>query len=343
MVNFQELIPGFPEEIALEILSRLHYTAHHAAASVCRKWRHLLKSKQFYFHRKQAGLTHRAACFVQLKAQRPAEGQKSAGLPAFGITVFDSVSQKWERLNSVPGHPNGLPLFCEVASSEGKLVIVGGWEPVSYNPVTDVFVYDFVTRRWHPGKDMPSKRSLFAIGAISGKIFIAGGHDEDKNALNTAWVYDIEKDEWAELTRMSEERDECQGLVIGSEFWVVSGYDTASQGMFKRTAEVYNAELAQWQKVDDVWDTCQNPRLSIGVNKDGKLFNWADIDSMVRVGTCAVELGNRALVRGSNYPGEIRRYFSVERDENGQYGAFKELKVPEEFSGFIQSACHVEI
>ncbi|GAB4843743.1 hypothetical protein Ancab_013708 [Ancistrocladus abbreviatus] len=331
MVGFQELIPGFPEEIALDILTRLHYTTYLAARSVCRRWRHLLKSRQFYYHRKQTGHTHLGACFIQSVtpplAETESDGSKSDGPPTMGISFFDSVSQNWERVDHVPGYPDGLPLFCQVSGSEGKLVVMGGWDPVSYEPVKDVFVYDFITRRWRRGKNMPSKRSLFAIGAINGKIFIAGGHDEEKNALTSAWVYDTEEDEWYELTQMNEERDECQGLVIGSEFWVVSGYDTANQGIFKQSAEAYDAGLNQWRKVENAWDTCQNPRLVIGTGKGRRLFNWAESDSVSLVGTCAIELGNRSLVNGSIYPAEIRGFFIAEKDENGEYAKRHSLAV----------------
>ena len=79
---------------------------------------------------------------------------------------------------------------------------MGGWDPASYNPVIDVFVYNFTTRRWRCGND------------------IAGGHDENKNVLKSAWVYDLRKDEWAELTQMSQERDECEEVVIGWWFFL---------------------------------------------------------------------------------------------------------------------------
>ena len=97
---------------------------------------------------------------------------------------------------------------------------MGGWDPASYNPVTDVFVYDFTTRRWRWGNDMSSKRLFFAIKAISGWVYIAGVHDENKNVLESEWVYDLRKDEWAELSRMSQERDKCEGVVIGWWFFL---------------------------------------------------------------------------------------------------------------------------
>jgi hypothetical protein len=40
-------------------------------------------------------------------------------------------------------------------------------------------------------------------------VFVAGGHDNQKNALQSAEVYDANADKWRTLPAMAEERDEC--------------------------------------------------------------------------------------------------------------------------------------
>ncbi|MTV29039.1 hypothetical protein FTX61_27265, partial [Nitriliruptoraceae bacterium ZYF776] len=121
-------------------------------------------------------------------------------------------------------------------------------------------MYEFPTQRWTKRVDMPSTRSFFAVGACNGKVYVAGGHDENKNALRSAWVYDVVSDKWTELAQMSEERDECEGVIVGSEFWVVSGYDTDSQGRFKDSADVYDFVTCEWRRVDEVWGVSRCPR-----------------------------------------------------------------------------------
>ncbi|RVX09774.1 F-box/kelch-repeat protein [Vitis vinifera] len=284
MAQFTELIPGLPEEIALECFTRLPYTSHRVAAQVCRRW----------------------GSFFRARSSTTAESKPDS--PTKQLAWFKR-SLTWERIAPVPKYPDGLPLFCQVTSSEGKLVVMGGWDPESYDPVKDVFVYDFTTRRWKQGRDMPSKRSFFAAGELEGRIFVAGGHDDSKNALSTAWVYDVRRDEWSELTRMSDERDECQGVVIGSEFWVVSGYGTESQGGFVKSAESLDLETGRWNRVDEAWGTNQCPRSCVGVGKDGKLFSWAESDTAVGVGACAVDLGDWTLLTGSAYQGAPQGFF----------------------------------
>ncbi|MBA0588224.1 F-box/kelch-repeat protein At2g44130 [Gossypium raimondii] len=337
-----ELLPSLPEELGLECLSRLPYTAYRLASRVCHRWRELLQSLDFYYHRKRLGYTQKLACLLLVFNSGIQNGPKNPGVSvssSYGIAVFDSVSQSWDRLAPVPRYLNGLPLFCQLASCEGKLVVMGGWDPVMYDPVTDVFIYDFVTQQWRQGKDMPSKRSFFAIGACGGRVFVAGGHDENKNASRTAWVYDLRTDEWAELGELSQERDECEGVVIGEEeFWVVSGYRTESQGQFDGSADVYGFKSEQWRRVEGVWEPGRCPRSCVGIGEDGKLLNWAEINPGVRVRAC----GGRVLVTGSEYGCGALGFYTVETKE-GQNSKMENISVPNEFSEFVHAACYAEI
>ncbi|CAL8998402.1 unnamed protein product [Prunus brigantina] len=346
-LKLTQLLPGLPEELGLECLTRLPYSEHPVASQVCRPWRTLLESQQFYHHRKKNGHTHKVACLVQALPHEhvvsESDGPKSNDSPSYGIAVFDPVSCSWQRVDPVPKYPNGLPLFCQLASCEGKLVAMGGWDPVTYDLVTDVFVYDFTNSQWRKGNDMPSKRSFFAIGSYSGRVYVAGGHDENKNALKSAWVYDLRLDEWTELTQMSQGRDECQGVVIGDEFWVVSGYGTESQGVFEGGAEALEFGSGRWRRVDGAWEVGQCPRQCVGVGRDGKLTSWSELDSAVRVGTCGVTVGGGTLVMGSEYQGAKQGFYMVEEMKGGQNGKLERISVPDEFSGFVQSGCCVEI
>lgn len=339
--QLDELIPGLPEEIALECLTRVHYSAHQITSQVCKIWLELLQSGEFYYHRKQTGRTHKLSCLVQ--AVRVSSETKQTGPPSFLLSVFDPVMGNWDRIDPIPKYPNGLPLFCQITSSEGKIFIMGGCNPSSWEVVKDIFMYDFATRTWTQCADLPSNCSFFAVGAMEGRIFIAGGHDENKNALNSAWVFDIKKNEWTELPRMSEDRDECEGIVIGSEFWVVSGYDTENQGRFKNNAEVFDPAKGEWRRVEDAWMVNQCPRSCVGVGKDGRLTSWTEFDPEVRVGVCGVDLGDRLVVTGSAYHGAPREVFVAEKSNEGQIGKLIKTQVPDGFSGHVQSGCCVEI
>nr|GMD03784.1 F-box/kelch-repeat protein At1g15670-like [Ipomoea batatas] len=337
--EFSELIPGLPEELALECLTRLHYSAHSVSSHVCKRWRELLQSKDFYYHRRQTGLTHKAACLIQALLV-PADS-KPVGQPSYGISLFEPASGDWDRVAPISKYPNGLPLFCQIASTEGKLIVMGGWDPATWDPIRDVFMYEFTTREWTQCKDMPSRRSFFAMGAAGGRVFVAGGHDENKNALRSAWAFDTRENQWTELGGMSEARDECEGIVVGPEFWVVSGYDTETQGRFKSSAEALQMETGEWRRVENAWacGSSQSPRGCVGVDKNGNLRSWTECDPAVRVGSCGIDLGECCILTGSAYQGGPHGFFFVQP----QNLKLVKTDVPDEFAGIVQSGCCVEI
>ncbi|XP_027183467.1 F-box/kelch-repeat protein At2g44130-like [Coffea eugenioides] len=335
-----ELIPALPEELGLECLTRLPYTAHRVATQVCRQWSQLLRSQEFYYHRKKYGYTEKLACLVQaFPAEKTIPDAKPASSPSYGLTVFDPVSQTWERLDPVPKYPNGLPLFCQPASCEGKLIVMGGWNPASYDPVRGVFVYDFTTQGWTQGKDMPSKRSFFAVGAIGSKVYVAGGHDENKNALKSVWAYDVSEDEWVELTQMSQERDECEGVVIGNKFWAVSGYKTEAQGEFESSCESYQLDTGDWSRVEGVWKPGKCPRSCVGVGNDGKPASWPESNSGAGEGAIGIKMDELVILKS----GSADQEFFLGKMDGAKIDKLKKLEVPNEFSGLVQSGCFVEI
>ncbi|MCI58652.1 F-box/kelch-repeat protein, partial [Trifolium medium] len=66
-------------------------------------------------------------------------------------------------------------------------------------------------------------------------IYVVGGHDEEKNALRSAFVYDVANNAWTQLPDMARERDECKAVfccsVSGSgTIRAVGGYCTEMQG-----------------------------------------------------------------------------------------------------------------
>ncbi|XP_058205505.1 F-box/kelch-repeat protein At1g80440-like [Rhododendron vialii] len=341
--EFTELFPNLPEELALECLTRLNYAARCVGALVCRRWRELLLSRDFFYHRKRTGFTQKAAVMVQ---SIPVQGEIPVRFPSYGLTIYYPESGIWDRVDPVPEYPDGLPLFCQVVSSEGKLVVMGGLDPTSWEPVRDVFVYEFTTGSWTRRRDMPSCRSFFAAAAVDGVVFVAGGHDANKNSLSTAWKYDIWADGWTELPGMNEERDECEGIVVGSEFWVVSGYATQAQGRFMRSAESFGPGTGEWRLAQDAWVVTQSPTTCGGVGAgNGAFVSWAEIDPVVQaVGLVAfgVDMDGWTLETGREHHSGPFGFYHVERKNEGQIGKVVKIEAPEEFSGCARSGGCIE-
>ncbi|PKU80317.1 F-box/kelch-repeat protein SKIP20-like [Dendrobium catenatum] len=260
MEEDQALIPGLPDDIALDCIARVPQRFLPGLRPICRRWRDLVTAPSFRRHRERIGSAEDLIFIVQAlggTAASIAGDAKDSGKPdsaadlhppVYALSVYIATDGSWHRLAS----PDPIPMFAQCVTVEGKLILVGGWDPVTLDPVPDVRIVDLVTGEWRKGRPMSAARSFFACAAVGGRIYVAGGHDEMKNALRTAEIYDVEADEWAAIPAMAEERDESQGVAIGGRFWAISGYGTETQGRFTDSAEWYDPEKGVWRSEEGV-------------------------------------------------------------------------------------------
>ncbi|CAA7050559.1 unnamed protein product [Microthlaspi erraticum] len=312
--NCHDLIPGLPSELAIECLVRVPYQFQSAMKSVCRSWRSLLSDSSFIRERRRCGKAELLLCLVQPLTPPPTpaskaveesqtfvdeEGEKKledesqqprvSGTPRFGLSVYNAAMSTWNHV-AFPEQQQ-IPLFCEcvVIQDAGKILLIGGWDPETLQPVKDVYVLEFAGegsgRRWRRGAPMNESRSFFACASIgSTKVYVAGGHDDQKNALRSAEVYDVEKDEWSMIPPMTEGRDECQGFAVGTDlgFCVLSGYGTESQGRFQSDAEIYDPATNSWSKMEDIWrfpDTSPRGRTAGDCSSGLRCFTDGELQS----------------------------------------------------------------
>ncbi|KAJ0035132.1 hypothetical protein Pint_26495 [Pistacia integerrima] len=257
----------------MECLIRVPYIFHSNMKSVCHTWQNLLSSLSFYQERIKSGTAEQLVCQIQpLPSPSPPSQEEEeeedstlvvSEFPRLGnikkedgLSIYNYNNQTWQRIRPNFG---SVPMFCQCVTLQscGKLLLLGGWDPTTLEPVPDVYVLDMVKGpSWRRAAPMLVARSFFACAVVGGsKVFVAGGHDNQKNALKSAEVYDVEADEWRMLPEMEEERDECQGMCLDGDdrFWVVSGYGTESQGRFRDDAECYDPATGIWSKIDGVW------------------------------------------------------------------------------------------
>ena len=109
----------------------------------------------------------------------------------------------WDSLPSIPLFSDGIPLFCHCVWVNQYLVMIGGWHPSQWEAMNSVFIYDFSSCKWRQGADMPRVRFACSVSP-DGLIYVAGGHDEYKNALRAAEAYNVEEDKWEILSPMSQ-------------------------------------------------------------------------------------------------------------------------------------------
>ncbi|XP_043699041.1 F-box/kelch-repeat protein At1g80440-like [Telopea speciosissima] len=354
-----ELIPCLPDEIARECLIRVPYRGFSTVSAVCKGWKEEIESLQFQQQRQANGLTRPIVVLTQADSTGASAGAtKNLIPPSYRLTIYEPVTGAWTKLPPLPGFSDGLPLFCQFAGVGRKLVVIGGWYPGTWAVSKSVFVYDFVSAKWHQGADMPGvSRSFSACASDSDRmVFVAGGHDDGKNALRSAMVYDVAKDEWVLLPDMALQRDECKGIFHGDKFHVIGGYSTDMQGRFVKSAEAFDVTTWQWDQVqEDMLEEgicprtcvagdvgkfyrCQSVHVTV-LEESGSWRAVAELPLDVRVGPCLVTWQGKLLVLGSATHGGRHMAYALDL----QRYTWTRVEAPEEYTGHVQAGCCLEV
>ncbi|KAK8524972.1 hypothetical protein V6N13_015969 [Hibiscus sabdariffa] len=356
-----ELIPNLPNDVALECLVRVKYDQFATLLLTCKRWKTQIEKSEFFQLRRAGSHGQKLVVMAQARVNPDAkEGVKKccSVRAVFGLSVLEPDTGNWVDLPVLPGDfPNGLPYFCHLVAVGYDLVLIGGLDPVTWEATASVFVFNFLVAKWRRGADMPGvRRSMFGCASGDGRmVYVAGGHDEEKNALKSALAYDVVKDEWIPLPDMGSGRDEVKGVFCRGKFLAVGGYDTDTQGQFKSTVEVFDVSTWRWDHVREDFleaNTCP----SICVAGD-------DVDMFMVYEGDVVACKDAKWQVVAKLPGDVCKISYVTRwqDKLMVVGSSKldvphnayvfnlgtsdwtKLAIPHKYSGHVHTGCYLEI
>ncbi|GMH03660.1 hypothetical protein Nepgr_005499 [Nepenthes gracilis] len=356
-----ELIPSLVDDVGRECLIRIPYEGFPVAAKVCRSWNVEIQQLEFWQRRKESGLTRPVVVFAQARfdpSQSLGSEKSQASTPTYELTLFEPEAGVWRRLPAIHGLSGGLPMFCGVVGVGLDLVVIGGWDPVTWQVSNSVYVFNFLTATWRRGADMPAgARSFFGCAAdtVRQTVLVAGGHDGEKNALKSAVLYDVAKDEWTVLPDMARERDECKVIFHRGRLHVIGGYSTHAQGQFDQSIEAFDYGSWQWDQANEGSpEAGPNPSAYVA-GDDGELYRCLSQEAAVLQGDRWQAVAEVPGDVGSSphvvaWQGKLMAVGSS--DVGGPYKSYImdlkshkwiELDVPVSYRGHIQSGCTLEL
>ncbi|GAV89379.1 Kelch_1 domain-containing protein/Kelch_6 domain-containing protein [Cephalotus follicularis] len=350
------IIPDLPNDVARECLIRVSYNQFSTISAACKAWKDQIQLPQFLAQRKAARFAQKIIVMVQSRVDpNKKRGPKCFASPVYGLTLLHPDTGHCSELPTFSDH--GLPLFCQLTTVGSELVVMGGLDPVTWEASNSIFVYNFVLARWRRGVDMPGvRRSFFGCASdLDRTVYVAGGHDDEKNALRSAVAYDVARDEWIRLPDMAKERDECKAVFHGGKFHVIGGYCTEMQGRFERSAEVFDVETRRWDPIqEDFLGATTCPRTIVGgddvelymchggdvlASRDTKWQAVAKLPAEVCNTAYVTTWQGKMLVIGSARFGEPHLAYVLDLKSY----TWTKLDTTEKFSGHVQSGCYLEI
>ncbi|KAK6932196.1 Kelch repeat type 1 [Dillenia turbinata] len=234
------LIPGLPDDIALNCLLRLPVQCHSACRAVCKRWHLLLGNKErFFTRRKELGFRDPwLFVFAFHKCTGKIQWQ-----------VLDLTYFSWHTIPAMPCKDKVCPhgFRCVSVPRESSLFVCGGMVSDVDCPLDLVLKYEMHKNRWTVMNQMKTARSFFAIGVIDGMVYVAGGNSTNLFELSSAEVLDPAKGNWRAIASMGTNMASYDAAVLDGKLLVTEGwlwpFDVSPRG------QVYDPKTNQWESM----------------------------------------------------------------------------------------------
>lgn len=234
------LIPGLPDDIALNCLLRLPVDCHPSCRVVCRRWHQLLATKERFFSlRKKLGLWDP---WLFVFAFHKCTGK-------IHWQVLDLTHFSWHTIPAMPCkdrvYPHGFG--CVSTSDNGTLFVCGGMVSDMDCPLDLVLKYEMHKNRWTVMSKMITARSFFASGVIDGLVYAAGGNSTDLFELDSAEVLDPVKGNWHPIASMGANMACYDAAVLDGKLFVTEGWIWPF--LFSPRGQVYDPKTNNWESM----------------------------------------------------------------------------------------------
>ena len=158
---------------------------------------------------------------------------------------YDPSTNEWEEEAVAPTRAQvGMEVL------DNKLYAAGGQDAADDDDMEDapsnlVERYDFETKAWEAVAPMAEARSRLAVAVLDGKLYAAGGYDDDY--LSSVERYDPALDAWVTVAPMLTARGDHGVAVLDGKLYAVGGYRYGAGAL--SSVERYDPALNAWEAV----------------------------------------------------------------------------------------------
>ncbi|XP_010024899.2 F-box/kelch-repeat protein At1g16250 isoform X2 [Eucalyptus grandis] len=245
----EPIIPGLPDDLALRCLARVSHGFHGVLETVSKKWREVMRGTEYANFKTREGWSG-DWLFVLT------EGSEDQWI------AYDPEADRWHPIPKMPRtHPDWKHTGFSCVCAGDRFLVIGGayapsdpWLPHEKPIITnEVYQFDPFRKEWTAVSSMQTPRSHFACCVISGKVYVAGGHNlHCPRGLTLAECYDPLSNGWEELPPMPNPQMyclQCTGLSYNGKFHVLSN----QVGLLdQNSAKVFCPLTGLWNTVEDI-------------------------------------------------------------------------------------------
>ncbi|KAI5585775.1 hypothetical protein BDE02_06G167800 [Populus trichocarpa] len=294
----EPLIPGLPDDIALNCLLRVPVQSHAACKAVCKRWHLLLGNKErFFTRRKELGFKDPwLFVFSFHKCTGKIQWQ-----------VLDLINFSWHTIPAMPCKHKVCPhgFRCVSVAHDGTLFVCGGMVSDVDFPLDLVLKYEMKKNRWTVMNRMITARSFFASGVIEGMIYVAGGNSSDLFELDSAEVLDPVKGNWRRIANMGTNMASYDAAVLDGKLLVTEGW--LWPFFFSPRGQIYDPRTDKWENMAfglrEGWT-------GSSVVVYGRLFVVSDLERM-KLKVYDAESDSWETIEGPPLPEQISKPFAV--------------------------------
>ncbi|KAL3818683.1 hypothetical protein ACJIZ3_004588 [Penstemon smallii] len=228
------ILPGLPDDVAKHCLALVPRTNFPAMGAVCKRWRSVIKNKEFITVRRLAGVLEEWLYVLTVNA----EGNDSHW------DVLDCLGNKHHQLPPMPGP---IKVGFNVVVLNGKLLVIAGYSVVdgTGSVSADVYEYDSCLNSWSKLANMNVARYDFACSEVNGMVYAVGGCGINGESLSCAEVYDPDTDRWTVIESMKRPRWGCFACSFQGKLYIMGGRSSFTIGN-SRFVDVYTPGSGTW-------------------------------------------------------------------------------------------------
>lgn len=172
------------------------------------------------------------------------ESDSFTSSPVATAEVYDPDRHMWSSAGStLQARESHTATLLE----DGRVLVVGGHDPVLDQALTSAELYDPATGSWSSARPLENRRAGHtATLLVDGRVLVAGGQDDENRQKQRAEIYDAATDTWSPAGEMRKGRHGHTATLLDDGNVLIAG-GSGEGGERPRLTEIFDPVTNTWR------------------------------------------------------------------------------------------------